>query len=221
MNMRVLVVESDRRAADGAVAELRGAGHHVMRCHETDLPAFPCNALCDLGQCPLEEDAGIDVVVDFRTRPYPRPTPYEDGVSCALRPHVPLVVAGTSALNPFARWTSAIAASDDEVVEACERAMEVPIEHLAAPARTEVQRRLRLQPGVAEVSDVVVRRSKGGQLDAIVLLPDEADEIEDELAVAVADVLRAHDRFAPRVNVAVERHPRRELISSGRSSLPR
>jgi hypothetical protein len=215
MNMRVLVVESDRRAADGAVAELRGAGHHVMRCHETDLPAFPCNALCGEGACPIEDDAGVDVVVDYRTRPYPRPTPYEDGVTCALRRHVPLVVAGTPALNPFAEWTSEIAGSDQEVVSACERALELPIRHLAAPARAEVRRRLRLQPGVAEAADVVVHRSKGGQLDAIVRLPDEADEIDDELAVAVAGVLRAHDRFAPRVNVAVERHPRRVLMASG------
>lgn len=213
--MRVLVVESDRRAADGAVAELRGAGHHVMRCHETDLPAFPCNALCGDGACPLEEDAGVDVIVDYRTRPYPRPTPYEDGVSCALRHHVPLVVAGTSALNPFFKWTSAVAATETDVVAACEEAMEIPIAHLATPALAEVRRRLRLQPGVAEATDVIVRRSKGGQLDAIVRVPDEADEVEDELAVAVAGVLRAHDRYAPRVNVAVERHPRRVLMASG------
>jgi hypothetical protein len=218
MNMRVLVVESDRRAADGAIEELRAAGHHVMRCHESDLPAFPCNALCGGDECPLENDAGVDVVVDYRTRAYPLPTPYEDGVSCALRHHVPLVVAGTTALNPFDKWTTAIAKTDKEVVAACERAIDVPIEHLAAPARAEVRRRLRLQPGVAEATDVVVRRSRGGQLDAIVRLADEADEVDDELAVAVAGVLRANDRFASRVNVAVERRPRRELIGSGPSS---
>ena len=219
--MRVLVVESDRRAADVAIGDLRAAGHHVMRCHESDLPAFPCNALCDQGQCPLEADAGIDVVVDYRTRPYPRPTPFEDGVSCALRHHVPLVVAGTSSLNPFARWTTAIASNDDDIVAVCEEALRVPLEQLAAPARAEVQRRLRLQPGVAEATDVVVHRSKGGQLDAVVHLPDEAAEIDDELAVAVAGVLRAEDRFASRVNVAIERHPRRELLASGPSSPPR
>ena len=177
--------------------------------------------MCGDGQCPLEEDAGVDVVVDYRTRPYPRPTPYEDGVSCGLRRNVPLVVAGTTALNPFYKWTSAVASTDDEVVAACETAMAVPLEHLAVPARAEIRRRLRLQPGVAEATDVVVHRSKGGQLDAVIRLPDEAEEIEDELAVAVAGVLRAKDRFASRVNVAVERHPRRELMGSGLSSRAR
>ena len=51
----------------------------------------------------------------------PGPTPFEDGVSCALRHHVPLVVAGTTALNPFDDWTT-VTAGDDDIVEACERA---------------------------------------------------------------------------------------------------
>jgi hypothetical protein len=221
MTMHVLVVESDRHAAGAAVTDLQAAGHHVVRCHEEDLPAFPCNALCDQGSCPVDRDASVDVVLDYRTRPYPRPTAFEDGVTCALRRHIPLVVAGTSALNPFDRWTTAIAMADEDIVTTCERAARTPIERLAAPARNEVRRRLRLQPGVAEATDVVVRRSGGGQLDAVVHLPEEAAEIDDELAVAVAGVLRAEDRFASRVNVAIERRPRRELMASGPSSQPR
>jgi hypothetical protein len=57
---------------------------------------------------------------------------------------------------------------------------------------------------VAERSDVTVHRAHG-QLAAIIHLPDEAEEIDGALAVAVAAVLRAHDRFATRTNVAVER----------------
>jgi hypothetical protein len=203
--MRVLVVESDRSAADRAVTDLQAAGHHVVRCHETDLPAFPCNALCDKGTCPIETDQGVDVVLDYRARPYPKPTAFEDGVSCSLRHHIPLVVAGTSALNPFDKWTTAVADKDD-IVQACELAAAAPVERLAEPARAEVQRRLRLQPEVAERTDVVVHRSNR-QLDAVVHLPDEADELDGTLAVAVAGVLRDHDRYASRVNVAVERSP--------------
>ena len=216
--MRVLVVESDRHAADSAVTDLQSAGHHVVRCHEQDLPAFPCNALCDQGTCPLDSEGGVDVVLDYRTRPYPRPTAFEDGVSCALRHHVPLVIAGTSALNPFDKWTTAVAATDGTIVETCERATAHPIERLAAPARAEVRRRLRLQPAVADAVDVVVRRSHGGQLDAVIVLADEAEDVDDELAVAVAGVLRRHDRAAPRVNVAVQRAPLHTLERSGPSA---
>jgi hypothetical protein len=204
--MRVLVVESDRGAADRAVTDLQAAGHRVVRCHEIDLPAFPCNALCDNGNCPIETHQGVDVVLDYRSRPYPRPTAFEDGVSCSLRHHLPLVVAGTSALNPFDKWTTVIA-DDDDIVQACERAAALPVERLAAPARAEVRRRLRHQPDVAEQADVVVVHRSNRQLDAVVYLPDEAEELDGTLAVAVAGVLRDHDRFSARVNVAVKRSP--------------
>jgi hypothetical protein len=201
--MRVLVVESDRGTATKAIMDLRDAGHQVERCHEQDLPAFPCNALCDAGVCPLDSPEGVDVVLDYRSRPHPRPTPFEDGVSCALRRHVPLVVAGTSALNPFDSWTSAIAA-DADLVEVCEQTAGYSLEHLAAPARAEVRRVLENTPDLATRSDVIVRRSRGA-LNAVVELPREAEEVESRIAVAVAGVLRAHDRTTRQINVAVRR----------------
>jgi hypothetical protein len=200
--MRALVLESDRRAADKAVLDLQAAGHRVERCHEVDLPPFPCNALCGNESCPVESRGGVDVVVDYRAHPHPRPTGLEDGVTCAVRHHVPLVVAGTSALNPFDRWTTAIA-TDDDIVEACERAARQPIERLAAPARTEVRRRLGSRPALAARADVVVRRSPR-ELNAVVSVPAEAAELDGPLAVAVAGVLRALDPYSSRVNVAVE-----------------
>ena len=107
--MRVLVVESDRHTADQAIADLRAAGHEVARCHERGLPAFPCNALADGGTCPLDSGSGVDVLLDYRAHPHPRPTRFEDGVCCALRHQIPIVVAGASALNPFDHWTTALA----------------------------------------------------------------------------------------------------------------
>lgn len=208
--MRVLVVESDRDSAHKAIVDLQAAGHRVVRCHEADLPAFPCNALCDNGTCPIETTESVDVVLDHRAHPYPRPTAFEDGVSCALRRHIPLVVTGTSALNPFDKWTTAVATADD-VVETCERAASAPLPRLADPARAEVQRRI--DPSMASEVDVVVRR-RGGQLDATIQMPNDTDDDRDgELAVAVAGVLREHDRHVSRINVAVTRD------STGPSSL--
>jgi hypothetical protein len=204
--VRVLVVESDRGAAVGPIADLQAAGHEVVRCHDTGQAAFPCNALADDGSCPLETADGVDVVLDYRARPHPKPTAFEDGVSCALRRHVPLVVMGTSALNPYERWTTAVADTDD-VVGACERAVARPIERLAGPARAEIRSRLRrqgMEPGLADVADVLVRRARG-QLDATVDIPETAIDTDESLAVAVAGVIRANDRFASRVNVAVKR----------------
>jgi len=202
--MRVLVVESDRGTADIAVTDLQAAGHHVVRCHETDLPAFPCNALCDAGTCPLDSAEGVDVVLDHRLHPYPRPTVFEDGVSCALRRHIPLVVTGTSALNPFDRWTTAIA-GDDDVVQVCEHAASSSIEKLASPARAEIRRLLEDAPDIAQRADVEVHRS-GTVLNVTIHLPDEANDVDGRLAVAAAGVVRSHESHASQVNVAVQRH---------------
>jgi hypothetical protein len=201
--VRVLVVESDRGSATSAINDLKAAGHHVVRCHEQDLPAFPCNALCDHGECPLEAPEGVDVVVDYRARPHPRPTPFEDGVSCALRRHVPLVVAGTSALNPFDRWTRATAV-DDDVVNVVEEVGGGQNIDLAAPARAEVRKLLERDPDVAARANVEVHRRRG-VISAVIEVPPEAEEIESRLAVAVAGVLRATDRFSSQINVAVRR----------------
>jgi hypothetical protein len=203
--MRVLVVESDRHSADRAIADLRAAGHEVARCHESGAPAFPCNALCDGGSCPLDSGSGVDVLLDYRARPHPRPTPFEDGVSCALRHQIPVVVAGAPALNPFDQWTTAVAA-DDSVVDACERAATGPIESLAAVALAKVRQLLSNEPAVADVADVTVTRN-AGTLQAIVLLPECADELDAALAVGVAGAIRTRDRWTPRVDVCVSRLP--------------
>jgi hypothetical protein len=204
--MRVMVIESDRRSADDAVRELREAGHEVVRCHEPGGQVFPCNALCDDETCPLEGGEGVDVVLDHRAHPYPRPTPLEDGVTCAIRQHVPLVVAGTPALNPFEPWTTAVA-SDGDVVATCVTAARAPLARLAEPARLEVWRRLAAHPSIAAASDVTVRRDRT-RLTATISLPDDAPDIDEQLAVAVAGVIRRHDHFTSQLDVEVRRFAR-------------
>ena len=117
----VLVLESDARAAERAIALLAGAGHEVVRCHEPGLPAFPCNALMPDGGCPIER-GGVDVAVVVRSHPWPRPSTLEDGAVCAIRRGVPLVVAGRTILDPYERWASVVTNGVDDVVDAVERA---------------------------------------------------------------------------------------------------
>ncbi len=91
--MDVLVLETEPGSADWTTDELTDRGHRVSRCHEPGRPAFPCRALEGQGPCPLS-DPGIDVAVTVRAHPGTRPSPREDGVACALRARVPVVVAG-------------------------------------------------------------------------------------------------------------------------------
>src|SRR5215831_9597160 len=101
--MRALLLESDAHAGAHVERALESAGHTVVRCHEAGGPAFPCRALSDPGSCPLDAPGGVDVAVVFR-HPHPKPTAYEDGVTCALRRDVPVVIAGSPLLNPYERW---------------------------------------------------------------------------------------------------------------------
>ena len=201
--MKILVLETDRRAADDAVRSLTDAGHEVARCHERDMPAFPCDALCDDGTCPLDD--WVDVVLTMRAHPYPRPTPSEDGVVCGIRHHVPLVVGGTSALNPFASWTAGIADADGtDVVEACEAAARRPLERHGRQATAEARRIVAGAGLPAERVDAVVRREPR-RLAVDVTVPEDADRrLGDIIAVRVAGVIRALDGYAGVIDVRVQ-----------------
>src|SRR5688500_13217404 len=156
--LRVLLTETDKGACDPVAQRLEAAGHEVLRCHEPGAPAFPCVGLADESGCPLE--GSVDVVVAVRARPHPKPTPLEDGVTCALRSHVPLVVSGNDGLNPFEEWTR-IAADQDDTVEAAEWAAHAPLIGPTRTATSEAQRMVGLLGHEAHGVEAVVRRVDG------------------------------------------------------------
>ena len=123
--LNVLVLESERGAAAAAREELETAGHTVLRCHEPGAAAFPCNALVKGQHCPLDA-AIVDVALDVRSRPRSQPAPQEDGVVCALRQHIPVVIAASAVLNPYDGYAVVLDRTFD-VVDACERAADAPL----------------------------------------------------------------------------------------------
>src|ERR687897_2250511 len=122
--MDVLVLETHPGASDSAIDELTDRGHRVSRCHQRGRPAFPCRALEGREPCPLA-DPGIDVAVTIRAHPGTRPALSEDGVACALRARVPLVVGGRVAFNPYEEWADEVV-EDGDVVGACEWVVGAP-----------------------------------------------------------------------------------------------
>lgn len=117
----VLLLSNGPAALDGVTADLEAAGHRVVRCHPVGTTAaWPCVALVG-GPCPLE-DAGIDVALDVRTAVSSGTSPWEDGVACARRDGVPLVVAGRTAFQPFADHASVVVEGTADVVAAVEDA---------------------------------------------------------------------------------------------------
>lgn len=155
--MRVLVLESDQGAADDAGRRLEAAGHEVHRCSDRGDHTFPCKGVLEGEVCPLDSGP-VDVVLVVRAHPWPRPTPRELGVTCALRAHVPVVVAGTVALSPYEEYAT-VSVEGDEVVSACEEAAAAPLARHARVAGAKLREVLgRMGQDAAGAGAVVVRR---------------------------------------------------------------
>jgi hypothetical protein len=198
--MEVLVVESELGAADAAIAALEAADHRVLRCHEPGADPFPCRGL-EPGECPLERGT-VQVVLDVRGHSTPHPDPLEDGVTCGLRRRLPLVVAGLSASNPFARFV-VLDASRQDVVAACELAANGPREDHEKVADAALQATLQ-RAGRDQQGSSSVRLTARG-LQVTLFLPEDTDAKTREMAaVRVVGALRRYDRHSARIDVACE-----------------
>ena len=197
--MKVLVVETEPHAAATAAAQLEMSGHQIERCHEPDqdASAFPCIGLSS-GRCPVE-DTDIDVVLTVRGPSHPSPAPLEDGVTCALRRRLPVVVAGRTSTSPFDRYHVAVANQD--VVGACERAAAGrQIQHEAVAGRA-LDWTLRHRDLPLDAARADVRRHDGG-LQVTLFVPAETPNVVRDMAIVrVAGALRAFDTRSSRIDV--------------------
>jgi len=198
--MRVLVVGTVPSAIRRAEAVLRDGGHETVRCHEPGDASFPCAGLLEGRHCPLE-GAVVDVVVDARSHPWPRPSRFEDGATCALRRHVPLVVLGT-ALQPFEPWVNRGIDDEADLVTACECAASAPQrrhEHVATKTAGNLLARARI-----DATDVraTVRRERG-VLKVDLMLPAKAARLESTAVAKVLSTLRELDPYATGIDVSV------------------
>jgi hypothetical protein len=199
--MDVMVVESEPGAAASAVGDLEAAGHRVTRCHEPGQPAFPCAGLT--GACPVEADT-VDVVLTVRGHVSKRPAPLEDGVVCALRRRVPVVVAGSTLFNPFEE-SGATVVGDADVVTACEQVANAPRDEHTAIATAALRASLE-HAGVEDVeaATATVHRRQG-QLLVSLRVPGEVEsQVRSTAAVRVLGALHAFDPSARGIDIAGE-----------------
>jgi hypothetical protein len=192
--MRALLLETDPRSGDPAERALVDAGHTVVRCHEPGAATFPCVGMEHPGSCPLDSPTGVDVAVVYRAHPHPRPTTSEDGVSCALRRQIPVVVAGTSALSPYSDWQAA-AVDGADLVEVCEQVVQAPHGRLSAVATKAAEE------SSATATARVQRR--GNQLFATVTVDVDPAAVAGPIGVRVAGALRAAEPTCRSIDVAV------------------
>ena len=201
--MEVLVLETDRYAADLAVEQLTERGHRVLRCHDPGKPAFPCRALAGEGPCPLA-DPGVDVALTVRAHPTARTSPHEDGLACALRARVPLVVAGRVALNPYEEWADGVV-DDGDVVGTCERVVAGPSRghtQVARDALREATLRRAGESGDDEI-DAFVRRNPDGLQVRLEGIGHLARSERGLVVTDVAAALRKFDAGARRIDISL------------------
>jgi hypothetical protein len=197
--LNVLVLESDPGAASVAREELEGAGHTVRMCHEPGCAAFPCNALRDDRACPLAGEP-VDVALDIRRGTRTEPTIREDGVACAVREHVPLVVAGTTTFNPFAEYATETCEDALDVVAACERAAAAPLARHTTVAQDALDTTLDRRSLPTDARVAVYRRN--GSLHVSVGVGSNIDRATKAMAaVRIAAALRAIDRHSRGIDV--------------------
>ncbi len=196
--MRVLVTESNPDVAEPVSAELVASGHEVVRCHAAGAASFPCAGLTAEG-CPVE--AGVDVAVTVRAHPRSTPAPTEDGVICALRRRVPVVVAGRTLFQPYSGFDVTELPDGGDVVAAVEhvaRDRRPQHEAVAQPLLDEVLR----SAGIEGAGEVIVTRSRSGLAVRLLFPPEADDRVRARASVRVTGAIRAYDTAAPQINVS-------------------
>jgi hypothetical protein len=197
--MRVMLVGTLPGAIDRAEEVLRSGGHEVVHCRDEHAGTFPCTALTERGSCPFEA-APVDVVVTARDRAWPRPSPLEDGAICGIHRFVPLVVHGTTVLEPFERWAVAETRTDEELLDAVERAATAPLPEHGAVA-TATLRDLLAGHGVTDDTSTIEVRRSGGRLVVALALSPAAEPHAAAATVKILTALRTLDPYADGIDV--------------------
>ena len=122
-------------------------------------------------------------------------------MTCAIRRHVPIVVAGSDILNPFADYAIEVVERDTDLAGACERAARAPLRrHTEAASRAlaDVLRRRGFS-----VSPIVRVVRHEGALRIEVQGGSALDEPTKSMAaVRMCAAVRDIDRYARGIDVA-------------------
>ena len=123
--MKVILTGTEGWAIDQVGRDLRSRGHDVLLCSEPDAAVFPCIGLSPAQACPIED--GAEVILTVRAHPIPEPTRREVAITCALLRGLPLVVAGSTVLNPFESIATAVVEGYDDIEATCRAVLDRPV----------------------------------------------------------------------------------------------
>lgn len=202
--MRILLMETNPGDGDGIARELTSSGHEVSRCHDPDEAPFPCHALVDGEECPLDhEDVQAAVLVRGSGGPAGR-SAGEDGVRCALRRQIPVVLAGDAEGSAYRDWAISTVPTGDQILSEVEAAAAAPLaRHQEAALRSlrSVLVQHELDDGGASATvhregpDIVVALRTGLEVDK---------QVAEMCSVRAMGAVRDMDPFSRKINVSIE-----------------
>lgn len=201
--MRVLLLEGEQGAADAVVRQLGEAGHEVSRCHDRDADSFPCEGMIEGQSCPLDGE-GVDVALVVRGDLSPSLTAREDGVRCALRRHIPLVLAGTTEGSPYVGWATAVHEGVEQITSAVEFAASAALRRHAAAAERAMGDTLTSEQIDPSAVSAVVHRNRNQLRVTVTSTVGIEQRLADALAVRAQAAVRGLDAYASKVDVVVD-----------------
>ncbi|MGO8875788.1 MAG: hypothetical protein ACLQNG_08500 [Acidimicrobiales bacterium] len=202
--MQILMTEIATDRARTAAALLEAKGHVIVTCGDGVARSVTCAAL--RGEpCPLERDK-IDVALHIEGADPPGLA--DEGVLCAIRHFLPLVVASRESgvrSDPFGSWAAAVC-DLDELSETLTAAASAPLPAHSLAAERAANAVL-ASAGCYTTWRAVVRRS-GGRLRVELISETPVDrELCDRSAVRAEVAIREIDGVTPTIDVEIVAPP--------------
>ncbi len=196
--MKILMSEIATDQARVAASILKGAGHDVVTCGDVGHRAIACAALRGEA-CPIEtQDIDVALYVD-RSEPAGL---LDEGLLCALRHFIPLVVATSSPVvlpDPFGSWAAAIC-DMDQLDCAIRAAAKAPLQAHSVAAERAANGVLS-NAGSSATWEAVVRRD-GRRLRVELSSPEEVEpDLCARSAVRAEGAIREIDRVSQTIDV--------------------
>jgi len=198
--VQVLMSEITSDRARTAVSVLEAHGHEIVTCGDGTPRALPCAAL--RGESCVLSAHSVDVALHVEG-PQP-PGLGDEGLLCAIRSFVPVVVATTEPgipSEPFGPWAAAICDLHD-LDEALVAAAAAPLEAHGAAA-TRAANAVLASAGMAPAWRAVVRRER--RRLRVELISDEPIDADlcARSAVRAEGAIREIDGVTPTIDVEI------------------
>ncbi|MGK2958157.1 MAG: hypothetical protein ACSLFB_07115 [Acidimicrobiales bacterium] len=204
--MKVLMVENNSESAHSVAELLKSSGHSVYSCHDASAIGGlgACVAL-QYQQCPMNL-APMDLFLDVRspdgTHSGIEALLMEEGVLCAARRKIPVVIAGEIDNQPFKRW-AAIEHPGLPSVAALEDVASAPLPDHSAVATAALRSILRAHGITVDKAEAEVRRRDGGILLHIDFSPSTDASAAQAVAIKVGQAVRQIDPWAPSLDITL------------------